>query len=1547
MSDSETSDKRTEVDELTKRIADFGPNEIIGFPRQIPELGNLSAESFLQMFDDQPKLYQTKYFVDQLKEEIFTTQFEKITSIDKFIQKQKEQTEEIRDVLKRSNMDPHKVSGNIRQICGYMEKITEYIYYCDMYMMHLKENSTVSLPLKYFEEFLKRSYIYQNITFPLRFLKKLVQRYPVIRRNVILSYVEEKITSSLSYPNCLPTPPNSKEELYQKLEKYCKLSGVKFDINAHDGQEFLYNCEKAFKDSFKDELEGFEYKEETITPSPNDLVALINSAFIDVSICDKFLTDTVIRVLTCDYDLSAKAYIEDSYKLIMNRKINRNHVVCFFKLRLVVIKKMFIQLLHILDQILTIKSNFVHIEKTEERNKMLCSIIYQLIATESQIILMNFGEIDHEAIIQDVLGLEVEFQKQKLTLLQSLMYISKHSNNPCIEQMILKFANRRPDLILGFTKSIRAPFNLAIDTLRMINEAVTKLISWQLIVQNKHCESFPAIYPVMSKIVKLLFIIPDIAYEFCESYTVSPHVFSRYFEYAIWKQIDSEINKCFFMVDNVPIMSPYIDDWNFVSKFIKQQQESRQERLLSTFWKFHHLGHILNLILLLQREYNAEPAKVPPFDLNDMNDYLIIGDLASMKDIIIKQNRYLSVIDAAARFNSFANDAEFINRNYYMTKTSLGAFQLFSETPKFSSLPTCAISAISLDDPQQVFDFIAPFAYKYEIAHICQIERLFFVFNPAKKVFSVDQLEKKEKIDPTIIPTVYQCLYLEDELRETLELMHHRIAICYLSRFESVISMQSTPAFMELYNNKLWWESSRLESLKFTKDFKSFHEMFIKRFNLALLLSIYAYNNRLEIEDSSKSEPIKLFWKMVRNCDKPTTKQVNVNRYRPPWLQFFMIEIHDDIRMEISNSFAEVDSLELPIEMKARETLLVFALILLKQNVLFSDLTLESVVEKVSHSFELDTQITDKSTEEQIEIIIEEQRPEVIKRYNEQIHEMLEKVFMSPNAVLKPECYTKRIKKNQLYLSSPSESCRQFNAEYSHMKALFVQKLISLAQDYDEEDAMKISNMLYSIAPIVSKRLCLNWSGYMNNKLGEVRTWSEVIEFLPTFKRIMFETCESKTRSIYFMKQMNQFLVLNHTQNISNRQKEDAKTQCDKIEQGIRKEYAQLLSDLNVAIKANKAKFARYHRNLFASTTSMVKRHIEIIDPTVESESRLPTPKTARGDEYMINDIEYRDISVQTDPIQPVKPLNPTSSSSSFQFPVLKSYIDTSKIDRTNKEIEEIKKQILLNRCVRVIVDIGKTKYFKYRKEILQRETKQLNIILFHGKHDYDEKVEKFTNKISSYSEQMRNLEGEIEELKVKLEKRRQKVAKLVHERSMTLTYVEQLTNKLKQFRDVEAEEDVQALCAKIEEAHDELDRLTEETDNFENVVQLIVREPMKEIDSARKRITEITRKRVELMQNSQNSLFATDDSEKIMKTINENELLSQENDELKKKIKEFEEKKNHIDPIVMASIEELTVSKEVNTPRPMIDIYDHPIVKPAITPRMTVPRNFVRASIT
>lgn len=282
------------------------------------------------------------------------------------------------------------------------------------------------------------------------------------------------------------------------------------------------------------------------------------------------------------------------------------------------------------------------------------------------------------------------------------------------------------------------------------------------------------------------------------------------------------------------------------------------------------------------------------------------------------------------------------------------------------------------------------------------------------------------------------------------------------------------------------------------------------------------------------------------------------------------------------------------------------------------------------------------------------------------------------------------------------------------------------------------------------------------------------------------------------------------------------------------------------------------------------------------------------------------------------------------------------KIEQTKIDNEKLRADILRERVARCLIGVGIRKLYTSSIRKASEEKKDMSIALWRGRRAHEDEVLDLTTELSQCYKSLTEAETQIEKISTEIEGGKIVTSKLQHWKDFTSRKAQQIELQIDSFENT-GNINIDKLLKELEEKHTELDALNEEADDFESQFTSDVREPMAQIDTAKRTLVKNSNEFIELRQsllNNEDAPLPKEYQRDLECFAAENARLRKNNQKIFSQIQELEELLPTLDQNELESTRSLFISKQ---PPPFVRTTYQSARKPIKKQDMTMKSPFAK----
>ena len=485
------------------------------------------------------------------------------------------------------------------------------------------------------------------------------------------------------------------------------------------------------------------------------------------------------------------------------------------------------------------------------------------------------------------------------------------------------------------------------------------------------------------------------------------------------------------------------------------------------------------------------------------------------------------------------------------------------------------------------------------------------------------------------------------------------------------------------------------------------------------------------------------------------------------------------------------------------------------------------------------------------------------------------------------------------------------------------------------ESLFKTSNFMKSFE---DRSLVLEnetWTKYLSNVTIPIQYNKEEMESASILATLTTRRLQRQTDSEISNYFGPMFLQVNNLhQSIINQQEKEVQIQS-KMKEKLIDYYDTLVNDLSKAIEETKKQEDSVKTKVYDETMKKVRkaRSVTLQMRTTgilhDNNTNLSSPSESEPGSTFASQAQFNITPSEAS----FSPTQKTHSTSFLDNPIFNENLDENFLNEIDEKNQEMKKEILLHRCMRVLSEIGVKRY--YKKVIVEniQQRKSGNAQLWDDKFKSEMIESSLDLKLQEAHHLLSDTKLEIEKLRQQLENAKMSSIQLVHWKATNIKKIENMKKKLEKFDETIEDVDVDVLVKKIADAQAELDELRENNNEMNSVIDEEVRKPMRIVEVIKNKVRESnTEKRKMRSLQIQSDLIHQEEvtnKELFVQDLSDaNIQLRLANDQLNKQIQELENQKKMKSERAKTLMEETMRARQ---PLKMQTRASTRIVKPAV----------------
>ncbi|OHT13900.1 hypothetical protein TRFO_15776 [Tritrichomonas foetus] len=647
------------------------------------------------------------------------------SSLKIFFENEIKRVERIRDIVLVRCKHPDFFSKTQMEYSLFDKSVTERLYFCREGLLRLDCKDSLSISSGDLMLEISTNFFQKRRRALLKTILLKARRFPLTKQQSIYTKMFEKALSCLKTDsNTIPVPilPRCEEILNNELKRLAKRFNMICDLEANDGQQFLYYSKKKFLEIFQQlnilDLPKKDYDLKTFL-SPLDLTSLTQHTLLEITHCDTKLSEIFIHL----FDLSSddvlaeiqhkvaeyNSWVGNEYRSsYFHADIERNPIpshklFSWYVLRYAHMKFLASAILSHLNyfiyiwaqlsnndsnvmrsttfqarfskfpQILEVCENdqpFLFSSVLDYYNKTIKALVsagsyYITKFEEAQAERSGDSSVlsDRESVAEKLLLLELEFLNAKRKVIQPLIECLEHKENPHLVEVIFGIILERPSFNLPLYQSFDVPFKLSIELMEKRAKSIRALVNFQILHERNLSSQFNDQIPYFDRPSQISF---DLNYRsFDESIPITP--------FEVYESLTDIVN----FVDDIPKIANELGEsidirltkykdyleiavWDEVNELLRSLVENGLFPFNRSSTHFHfHLSNCINSLF------------VSPY-VNTLNS---INDMISN----MNQSRHLRFMFSMRRFlyltwklQSLIIDTDMLQNAYYAQCDQLG-----------------------------------------------------------------------------------------------------------------------------------------------------------------------------------------------------------------------------------------------------------------------------------------------------------------------------------------------------------------------------------------------------------------------------------------------------------------------------------------------------------------------------------------------------------------------------------------------------------------------------------------------------------------------------------------------------------------------------------------------------------------------------------------------------------------------------------------------------------------------------------------------------------
>lgn len=1510
--------------DIENKIISLSPGDCVHFPisyRRFPPSEEYDAKisEYLKQFEYKNFYGETNLFYEQIKSK-FEEYLDPLShkSLHNLLEKYATDIKMKREIINERINSPFTLKNNFLQFNEFQKRLLSEEMETRTLLLKLTQSESKLLDSE--KQFIRNvdDYIHLNY-FPLESFYEIFRLSSLTHKKEIVSLAISRLDEDNSkYSDfSFPTFPESADGFIDRLKILSSELNIDFDIDLHDGHHFFYSCDKSFSDIFRSHIIP-----SSIDPPPTLGKNPSMKEIFQSIIFENIKTESIIARKLADISSSNAKDVNDIYsdeRFVIKRTIDiREEILaCWQKLSFIRNRILLHKIITTLQEINTVKYK-IH---RQELPQQTLPTIPGYSAFRRQFI-TNVNQVYHfvknpdlDLVIQISLESELKFLQSKLKFMNILHEISLHSFSNDVLFVCDKVFSHRPDTsfyLEGKITSFERVYSLEADTYEVLSKVFGTLISMQKAhrkINDK--DNFSDTFEIMSELSILTLLFKDeegLCNEICDTLMIKNEKYREYITFGIWNSFMNQMKS--FQGDTFYPFDFLQTDFNI--KGFEGCADTFEAQL-----SYHAMQNQLISTKVLLPYYNTQASnhQKPPND-----------ELA--KPSHREQYFYNLQLRTAIRYNNYSTEGNFTH--------SFNHNEMF-----YDFLPETNLFASVEDDT--ILN-----AMRVDMAFMMTMEMIFSHQNGNQNTLKHGKFYNNDIIEPFANLTLEDCLTMNCNekivkicLLRTRLLYFYRFTYSGTQRHEKVFEQVRTDSFNN--GSSIVQQITRdMENEKKDVDsvlhyLETFEDIELLKLTLSILIpSIDQIENpkaavekiigrRPNSKNGSVEGPVREMYSMIVSPQHYEKRFVCVNRFIPIWALQYMFVMGDNARTYYQEGTKKLDDMinDAMIKYKTNKlddmklvylktlyssNLLRLAFFEISSGILSKDLNSLSVflnykgehftkgsffTEKLTKTKSIKpiegdvTKIKEnEATIEKFRIFITEyMRNEQIDQIDNEYEKMADEYQKSLNLgspTFRPEIYsravnTSAIKKTVFFLPDPKDLTFQFNLEKSYN----ICKLITIAQECSiayktgdglilvnklKEKLLPLSQRIYDDLRKSAERFSSVWPSTLAGGLNIYDTNLDDVLRCDCYMRKLARDYSGKMQMAMADTFEKKYYELNNLLATLKLFTHDNKHFERKTEAETREYYTKVLTELQQEIEARKKNFGSVHEEFFGVA-------LNTLSDLLTGEERI---------HQVVKEHKFK-----------VKPADPIAA--------------------VKEEIKELEVEILKQRVANCIRQIGMKRVFDKKKNVLVDDRRQYNSLLWGGKHRLEEELHELQTDLLEGEKKLVLYENTIEELQNEIKTVVHENTMLSHIKDMLTLKTRDLNEDLEPLVDVD-EEELNDILTKIANANNELEDMRDEHEQYEEQVEIHVREPIAELDRLRRKLVTAKSQSVRSGRISPRNLSPEEEMTILEQRIQENKDLKKENEELKTAI-EF------LKTQIVEKEEDLPVPR-LNIPKTANDLY-------------------------
>ena len=556
---------------IKPRISSLTLEEISSISKQIPAYRTVEQcreirENFLSKFNDPFPIPKSTSYSEELLKHIIDD-YDTNKSMEYFYNKEIKRIKRLRDVVLNRCLHKDFYSKVQMKYAEVEDAFAHYLYMCNEGLMRAKCKEYMDFTVDDILMEMKANFVKKRRSIVFNTFLNMIRRFPLTRQQKIFEKMfktTQKNVQKDSQTFVVPVLPRQIEKIDEKLKRFARKLKMNNDIDANDGQKFLYYCNKKFAEIFE-QLNIFSLPRRDVLVqnqnSQTNLNYLIQnshhlSIMQDSKLKDKFETiftlsrEEVANIINKNIESLNQKVGNEARSYIFrgeNKKIQipRHKIASWLQLRFVYIKYLASAVLshinyfeYIKSLLLSKSNNIVKSSNFKSRNSQVYNEILEIydengpflfssaikeynalinsLTTIGSYYISKFSEteseqtgeksviIDREALIESLLNYELKFLNEKRRLIQPLICAIEHRKRKKLLKVIFETLNLRPNFNLDIYKSFKAPYKIEIKLMNKKANVIRTFFNIQIFHERYYAANISKFAPIFDRPSKII-----------------------------------------------------------------------------------------------------------------------------------------------------------------------------------------------------------------------------------------------------------------------------------------------------------------------------------------------------------------------------------------------------------------------------------------------------------------------------------------------------------------------------------------------------------------------------------------------------------------------------------------------------------------------------------------------------------------------------------------------------------------------------------------------------------------------------------------------------------------------------------------------------------------------------------------------------------------------------------------------------------------------------------------------------------------------------------